>query len=191
MTIQKCLISMLVQNEDNMKNNWYVITGMPSSGKTTIIKLLEKRGFKAAYEMARIYIDEQLKKGKTIKEIREDEGKFQRKILDLKIEYENRLDPKKITFLDRAIPDSIAYYELVGLPIDKYLEKAAKKSFYKKIFIFEKLEFEKDYARTESKKEGKRLEKLLEKVYRDLSFPIIKVPKMSVEKRVKFILDNL
>ncbi|MEK7451027.1 MAG: ATP-binding protein [Patescibacteria group bacterium] len=174
-----------------MKNNWYVITGAPSSGKTTIIKLLEKKGYKVLYEIARAYIDQELKKGKTIQEIRKDEANFQRKILDLKIKYESKLNPKKITFLDRAIPDSIAYYELTKVPRDKYLDKAMKRTYYKKIFIFEKLELEKDYARTESKKDVEKLESLIEKAYENLSFPIIKVPKMGVGKRLKFILDNL
>lgn len=173
------------------KKNWYVITGAPSSGKTTIIKLLEKRGYKVVYEVARIFIGQGLREGKTIQEIRRDEGDFQRKVLDLKIHHENKLNPKRITFLDRAIPDSIAYYELLGLPIDKYLDNATKKTSYKKIFFFEKLEFKKDYARIESKKAVERLEKLLKKAYENLPFPIIKVPKMSVGKRVKFILDNL
>lgn len=172
-------------------NNWYVFTGAPSSGKTTIIKLLEKKGYKVLYEIARIYIDNELKKGKTIQQIRKNEATFQKNILDQKVYLENKLDPKEITFLDRAIPDSIAYYELVKIPRGKYLDKTVKKTSYKKVFIFERLDFEQDYARTESKEEIEKLEKLLEKSYRALSFPIIKVPKMSIDKRVKFILDNL
>lgn len=168
-----------------------MITGAPSSGKTTIIKLLEKKGYKVLYEIARLYIDRELKKGKTIQQIRKDEAAFQKNILDQKAYFENKLNPKEITFLDRAVPDSIAYYELVGVPKDKYLENAVKKTFYKKIFLFEGLDFEKDYARTESEDEVKKLEKLLLEAYRKLSFPVIKVPKMSVQKRVKFILDNL
>lgn len=174
-----------------MSKNWYVVTGAPSSGKTTILKLLKKKGYSVLYEVARIYIDQELKKGKTIKQIRRDEGEFQRKILDLKIQYENKLDPKKMTFLDRAIPDSLAYYKLIGLPGDKYLKNAAKKNSYKKIFLFERLDFEKDYARTESEEEIKKLESLLEKTYKQLRIPIVRVPKMSIEKRLKFILENL
>jgi len=173
------------------KNNWYVLTGAPSSGKTTIAKLLEKKGHAVLYEVARIYIDQEFKKGKTIQEIRKDEIGFQRKIFDLKIQYESTLNPNKITFLDRAIPDSIAYNELLGIPKEKYVEEVVKKSSYKKVFIFERLEFEKDYARTESEGQIKKLEKLLEKTYKNLPFPFIKVPKMSIEKRLKFILNNL
>lgn len=172
-------------------NNWYVITGAPSSGKTTIVKLLEKKGYKVLYEVARTYIDKELAKGKTINEIRKDESAFQKNILDHKVHFESKLNPKDITFLDRAIPDSVAYYELVGVPKDKNLKNAVKKTFYKKIFLFESLDFEKDYATTESKEQIKKLVKLLEKAYNSLSFPIIKVPKMSIEKRLEFILDNL
>lgn len=174
-----------------MKNNWYVLTGAPSSGKTTIAKLLEKDGYDVLYEVARIYIDQEFKKGKTIQEIRKNEANFQRKILKLKINYEKKLNPKKITFLDRAIPDSIAYNELLKLSQDTYLNKIIQKSSYKKIFIFERLDFEKDYARIESEESVKKLEKLIEEAYRKLPFPIVKVPKMSVKKRLKFILDNL
>lgn len=172
-------------------NNWYVLTGAPSSGKTTIIKLLEKKRYKVLYEIARIYIDKELKKGKTIQQIRNNEAAFQKNILDQKVYFESRLNPKEITFLDRAIPDSIAYYKLVGVPRDKYLDDIIKKTFYKKIFLFDKLGFEKDYARTESQEEIEKLERLLEEAYRKLSFPVIKVPKMSVGKRLRFILDNL
>ena len=62
-------------------NNWYVITGAPSSGKTTIVKLLKSKGYIVLYEAARIYIDQELKKGKTIQKIRKDEGKFQKESL--------------------------------------------------------------------------------------------------------------
>lgn len=174
-----------------MKNNWYVFTGAPNSGKTTIIKLLEQKGYKVVYEVARVYIDQELAKGITIEEIRKDEVAFQKKILHLKIEYEKNLNPKEITFLDRALPDTIAYNKLLDLSEDKGLENLIKKFNYKKIFLFESLDYEKDYARTESKAEVLKLEKYLEEVYRKLSFPIIKVPVLDIEKRLNFILNNL
>lgn len=174
-----------------MKNNWYVITGAPCSGKTTIIQLLERAGHKVIYEAARVYIDQEIKKGLSLKEIRKNELVFQRKVLDFKIQAEKKLNPKEIIFLDRAIPDTVAYYKLQNIPADKKLESIAKRSLYKKIFFFEKLDYEKDYARTETEEEIRKLEKLLLDTYKKLNLSIIKVPVMKIEKRLNFILNNL
>ena len=174
------------------QNNWYVITGAPCSGKTTLIELLEKRGYKVVYETARIYIDNELAKGKTIEEIRQNELEFQKKVLRMKINTEKKLSPEEIIFFDRGLPDTEAYFKLHNFKIDDFVNKAIKKSMYKKIFLLELIKHKKDYARTENQKQQKLLQLLLEKVYKKLNFPIIKVPKMIHKKeRLKFILNNL
>jgi len=172
-------------------NNWYVITGAPSSGKTTTLIALEKKGYKVFYEWARIYIDQEMKKGKTLKDIRKNELQFQRKILKLKVDFEKKLPKKQQVFMERGIPDSTAYMEMCGMKNDSHLLTALKKCNYKKVFLMELLKYEVDYARTESKEEAQLLDNLFKKSYSDLGIKVIKVPRMSVEKRVKFILDNL
>ena len=175
-----------------MNNNWHVITGAPHSGKTSVIKLLEEKGYRVEYEVARVYIDQEIAKGRTVEEIRKDELEFQKGILDMKIEIEKKLPKNEIIFFDRAIPDSDAYYELCGLSGNKYLEGVIKKCEYKKVFLFDILPYEKDYARTESEEEQKKLQGLLEKSYKKIDCPIIKVRKMdSKESRLDFILKNL
>lgn len=172
-------------------NNWYVFTGAPSSGKTTTLEALKKKGYKVFYEWARIYIDKEIKKGRTLKEIRKDELEFQRKILKLKVKFEKKLPKKDLVFMERGIPDSTAYMEMCGMKNDNHLLRALKKCNYKKVFLLELLKYELDYARTESQEEAQLLEKLLEKSYTDIGINVIRVPKMSVSKRVKFILSNL
>lgn len=172
-------------------NNWYVITGAPSSGKTTTLKALEKKGYKIFYEWARIYIDQEMKKGRALKDIRKNELEFQRKILDLKVNFEKKLSKKDLVFMERGVPDSIAYMKLAGGKKDQILEKALKNCYYKKVFLLELIKYELDYARTESQEEAQLLEKLLEKSYAEINIPIVRVPKMSVEERAEFILKNL
>ena len=46
------------------ETNWYVITGAPSSGKSSVIRELENLGYRVVHEVARAYIEEELKKGK-------------------------------------------------------------------------------------------------------------------------------
>jgi len=99
--------------------NWYVITGGPASGKTTTVNLLTQRGYKTTIEHARHFIDTQRMEGKTVEEIRQNQAAFQAGILDMQIEQEASLSPDDVVFLDRAIPDALAYYRFLDLPEDE------------------------------------------------------------------------
>jgi len=172
-----------------MNSKWYVITGSPSSGKTTLINSLAKLGYQTVPEAARVLIDEETKKGKTLEEIRKNEIEFQKKVLEIKIETEKKLDKSKITFFDRGIPDTIAYFQLYDFDAEDVI-KLCKKLQYRKIFLLEKLPFEKDYARIEDDEKAHKLQILLRNAYADLGYEIIDVPAISVEKRLEMILSN-
>src|SRR3989344_2774516 len=96
-------------------NHWYIITGAPHAGKTTLIEALEGLGHTVVFEAAREYIDEEMKKGKTLREIRANELEFQERVLAIKIEKEKKASRKELIFWDRGIPDSVAYYEMLGV----------------------------------------------------------------------------
>lgn len=170
--------------------NWYVIIGAPSSGKTSVICELERLGYRVVHEVARAFIDEELKKGKTIEQIKADELAFERHILYKKIKIEEPLPKKEIIFLDRAVPDSIAYFKSAGLNPNEPVKKS-KLVRYKKIFLFERLEFEKDRVRSENQLKAAEIELLLEKAYQMLDYDIVYVPVLSIQKRMDFILQHL
>ena len=174
------------------KNNWYVITGGPCSGKTTTLEVIERMGYKVEYETARYWIEQELKKGKTLEEMRKDEYLFQKKILELKIEKEKTLQKDDLIFIERGIPDTLSYYDQsCGIKDDELLRESLKTCSYKKVFLFQLLDYQKDYARLENAKEAQELEDFLKRDYESLGLEVVYVPKMSVEDRVKFILDNL
>lgn len=155
---------------------------------------LEKRGYSIVHETARVYIDREMAKGKTLKEIRNDELVFQKKVLLMKIDIEKNLLKEKVTFLDRGIPDSWAYDRLYDYPKNPVLEETMKKCSYKKVFLLDQLPYELDYARTESKEMQDRLHGLLKEAYMRLNMEIIEVPVFPMEERQKradFILKNL
>ena len=174
-----------------MQTNWYVITGGPSSGKTTTVNLLKAKGYKTTIEHARHYLDTKRNSGKTVEEVRKHQVEFQLAILDMQIEQEKNLSPDDVVFLDRAIPDALAYYRFLNLPEDETLLEALKTVSYKKIFILDCLPFVKDYARTEDDAAQKKIQALLTEVYESLLFPVIYVPVLQPDERVDFILKNL
>ena len=173
------------------RNNWYVITGGPCSGKTTIVNMLAERGYKTTVEHARHYIDSQLAVGKTVKEIRKHQAEFQLKVLNLQIEQESSLSPDEVVFLDRAIPDARAYYRFLSLPEDEELTKMMAIVSYKKIFILDYLPLVEDYARHEDRAAQKKIHQMITDVYESLPFPVIHVPVRPARERVDFILQNL
>jgi predicted ATPase len=179
------------QRNNSTKNNWYVITGGPCTGKTTVINLLTKRGYKTTIEHARHYIDTMRSKGKTTEEIRSNNRKFQLGVLKMQIEQEAAIKPETIVFLDRAIPDVIAYYQFLELDYDQKLTNAINNVSYKKIFILNRLPLVKDYARTEDEEAQKKIHQLIINVYKSLPFPVIYVPVLSPKERVNFILKSI
>jgi len=174
----------------SIETNWHVITGGPSSGKSTVIERLAVLGYATIPEAARGLIDAETKKGRTISEIRADEADFQRRVLRMKIEIENKLPPEQITFFDRGIPDTIVYYRLCHLDTAPVIEESRKRR-YRSVFFLEQLPFEKDYARVEDGKTVEKLNQLLRKSYENLGYEVIRVPAKPVEERVKFILNRL
>ena len=171
--------------------NWYVITGGPSSGKTTTVNLLRDRGFKTTIEDARHYLDTQRAGGHSVEEVRSNQRAFQLNVLEMQIEQEASLDPNEVVFLDRAIPDALAYYRFVGLEPDQRLLEALKTVDYRKIFILDMLPMVNDYARTESRSDQHEIHDLLTEVYESLPFPVVHVPVKPQDERVGFIIANM
>jgi predicted ATPase len=170
--------------------NWYVITGAPCSGKTSVISSLEQHGYRVVHETARAYINEELNKGRTINEIKADMSLFEHNIFYRKIEIESSLPEKVIVFLDRAIPDSIAYFRFAGLNPEEPKKESAKIR-YRKIFLFDRLRIKHDEVRNENEEDSILIDRLIEETYKTLGYEIIRVPVLPVGRRVDFILENL
>ena len=175
-----------------MHNNWYAITGGPSSGKTSLINELKKMGHNTVPESARLYIDTEISKGNTIDKIREDEKRFQEEVIKLKEKLESQYDKDKLIFFDRGMHDSLAYMRSYGYKVEDWFESIIEAATYAKVFLLEPLaKYEEDYARTESKEFSRSIHGLLHEAYSEFGMKPISVPPVNVKERVKFIMSEV
>ncbi len=174
-----------------MNNNWFVISGGPGAGKTTTINLLKERGLQTTTEAARSYYEEQLALGITNEQIRANQQKLQDGIFKRLIDIEENLDPQETVFLDRALPDNLAYHQYYNLHTSPEQQRIFDECNYKTVFYLEQVPMVHDEVRKESDEEAQTLADLGIKVYESKHINIVHVPVMEKEKRVDYILDYI
>lgn len=170
---------------------WYVITGGPSSGKTTTVELLRARGFAVTHEQASDIISEELAKGRTLLEVRADGDWFQREILKRQLHDEATLKVDETVFLDRGIPDGLGYERYLKLTPNPDLLSASNQARYRKVFLLEPLPVVVDWNRHEDAQVQREIHDAIRATYLELGFELLDVPALSPEERVEFILERL
>lgn len=169
---------------------WYVITGAPCAGKTTLIKALAQLGYAVVHEVARAYLMQQRAQGLDLAAVKSDLANFEREILYRKAAIESKLPCEQLIFLDRALPDSTAYFKAAGLDISETLTYV-QRFRYQGIFLLERVPCTKDAVRTEDDAMAATLEQLLQETYRDLGYSPVHVPLLRLTDRVLFVLKHV
>lgn len=171
-----------------------VITGGPSTGKSTLIDELVKRNFICMKEISREVTLNARSNGI-------DQLFLTQPLLFSDLLLEGRisqfLEAEKNTsdtiFFDRGIPDVHAYMNYIGIDFpNSYLLKS---SFYNYNYVFLTPPWKEIYItdneRYESFEQALAIHNHLERAYKKLNYDIIEVPFGTVEQRVDFILDNI
>jgi len=172
-------------------NPWYVLTGGPCAGKTTLIREFEADGIPVVHESARVIIERELAVGKTLEEIRTPPGRFEAEIVALDIANLARPASDEKIFFDRSIIDNIGYHRFLGLEPSRELLVAAESARFRKVFLLDLLHYQLDDARNETPEEAAAVHDALEAAYRDYGIPVVQVPVMPVEERIVFVLERL
>ncbi|HXF28918.1 MAG TPA: AAA family ATPase [Chlamydiales bacterium] len=175
---------------------WYILTGGPGAGKTSIIKKLKRMGENVVFEAAEDVITEDLSWGV---EKPWEQSDFSDRILQLQEKrHELALQMEaEVVFFDRSPIDTIAYPMMQKKPVSAALKEAMKKTiedscYQKTVFLIENAGFCKPTEiRHETHGEAVRIEKYLEKLYQDAGFEIIKIPAGRLEVRARLILKHV
>lgn len=168
-----------------------VITGGPATGKTSLIDNLKQKGHATFHEVAREVIKDQLVL-KTQSVPWDDVTSFSRLVLKEQVEHFSAAN-SPITFFDRGIPDIIGYLNHGNKALFEELKTTSQQLRYSNIFILPPWEdiYATDNERRESFDDAVKLFNEIKSAYSTLNYQPILVPKISIEDRIKFILDHL
>ncbi len=130
-----------------ISTGWWVICGAPSSGKTTIIEALKAKGIPTNPDMTRLYIDEEIRRGRTKEQVRANQEEFRRVTFERMVAQLDTLVRSEFMVHDGGLPDCIAYRRLVGVEVGPDVQQACKIFRYRGILLFEPLPYEEDGVR--------------------------------------------
>jgi len=178
-----------------------VITGGPSTGKTSIINALEEDGYLCFPEFIRSITQEVKNNDATIDIISNpiasvsDPYDFNTQLMNGRIDqYKNPIaNDKDIAFYDRGIPDVLAYMDLFKQTYDAPFIRACKDYSYDQIFLLPpwKEIYTSDAERYESFEEAQQIHHHLLETYTKFGYNCIEVPFGNVKERSTFILQHV
>lgn len=169
-----------------------IISGAPGTGKTSLIEELSTRGYTCHPEISREIIAHQLATGGTITPWQELD-KFSELVINERLKQFKKAT-SELEFYDRGIIDSFAYLLKDNLLIDsKWHTIANNNKYYKKVFITPPWEeiYTQDNERKEDFETATEIHKYMIAAYKLYSYEICIIPKLSIEERINFIINQI
>jgi len=171
-----------------------VIIGGPGTGKSTIIDGLVSKGFCCYPEISRQVTLEAKQQG--IEQLfLENPLLFSELLLEgRKKQFKSAVaETHKVVFIDRGIPDVLAYMHYIGDSYPTHFDLACRENLYTKIFILPPWEeiYISDDERYENFEQAKLINNHLTETYQNYGYNLIEVPKDTMDNRILFILDEI
>ena len=176
--------------------NFYVLTGGPGVGKTTLLHSLNALGFTTVPEDARKIIQQQMAVNGNGLPWR-DKKNYAELMLNASINTYKKHNSKnyaETVFFDRGIPDAVCYMKMEKIPVAPHTHNLIKSFPYNKtVFLLPPWQeiYTTDTERRQNWEEALFTFEKMKETYAEYGYHIIEVPKGSAAERTRFILDFL
>jgi predicted ATPase len=178
----------------NQADTFFVFTGGPGSGKSTLIQALRETGYSTMDEAGRAIIQEQAAiGGRALPWV--DPSLFAELMLSWDIRsYRVAEQANRPVFFDRGVVDVLGYLRLVNRPVPAHVENAVDEFRYNpQVFIAPPWQeiFAQDRERKQDFQEAVRTYETILTAYADSGYDLVELPRRSVEMRVRFVIETL
>lgn len=175
------------------RDDFFVLTGGPGAGKTTLIEALRSRGLACVPEAGRRIIQTQRQVGgRALPWV--DPSHFAELELGIGLASFCEADASHTTIFDRGFLDPMGFLRVCGLEVPAHFHEAAR-SFRYNSTVFIAPPWEDIYARDTERKQSFDLARAthdaMVRVYGEAGYRLVPLPLASVEERVAFVLDTI
>jgi predicted ATPase len=172
---------------------FFVITGGPGSGKSTLTDALERAGYTRSVEAGRAIIQAQVAIDGPALPWR-DPALFAELMLSWELRsYGLAQEQRGPMFFDRGVPDVVGYLRLTNLPVPVHMGRAAETyRYHRRVFIAPPWReiFAQDGERKQDFAEAVRTYDAMVATYADFGYELVELPRISIESRVDFVLEQ-
>ncbi|MDF2154006.1 AAA family ATPase [Vibrio sp. CAU 1672] len=164
-----------------------VITGGPGAGKTTLLNALGALGYATFAEGSRTLIEQQSQLENGILPWT-NLPEFASLCLELMGKQKLAAMRHEVAFVDRAIPDIVAYLQVGGSEVEQaFLTESA--GYHRQVLTCrpEASVYVQDEVRPHSFEEALHIHQTLIDIYAELGYQVVEVPWGTVHERVEFV----
>lgn len=173
---------------------FFVITGGPGSGKSTLIDALAAAGVRTMPEAGRAIIRDQVAIGGDALPWK-DRLAFAGQMLVWELRsWHEAAEGEGAVLFDRGVPDILGYLTMNDIPIPEHIEKAAELFRYNpSVFIAPPWRgiYAQDDERRQSWAEAETTYDMMVRIYAGLGYELVLLPLAPVGERVRFVMNRL
>ena len=173
---------------------FYVITGASGAGKSTLLNALGQLGFSVVPEAALSILREQKASGGNLLPETNLQA-FMNAVVERNISaYDAAKSLAQPVFFDRGIPECIGHMQLLGLDVDpRYVAESKARRYAKSVFVAEpwpEIYICDQWRHAPFARAARSFEPTVAPYVQD-GYDTCLLPKVSVERRVAFLLDQV
>jgi predicted ATPase len=175
-----------------MQSSFFVITGGPGAGKTSIVERLAARGFPTVAEAGRDILRQQVAIGGTAVHWA-DAAAYRDLMLQRGMDDYERMQGEADgpVFFDRGVTELVGYCRLIGVAVPEHVRRAAELYRYNTtVFLAPPWPeiYVNDGLRKQDVAEAMRTAALAGEAYAELGYDVVEIPKAPVADRATFVL---